>query len=97
MSTFIHQVEMKLPEAGAPERLRRIESWCADWEIGFHVLDRMPGSENLRFAFEEKRLARAFVAHFGGVMVPADEFEAAMAVDASEDSLYDQLAAEYPD
>lgn len=68
MPGFVHQVEMKLPAGAAPERLRRIEGWCVDWQIGFRVLDRFPGSENVRIAFEDHRLARAFVGHFGGCL-----------------------------
>ncbi len=97
MPGFIHQVEMKLDAAAAPERLRRIESWCADWQIGFRVLDRAPGSENIRIAFEDPRLARAFVGHFGGVLVDHRELEHAMAGDAADVDTYDRLAREYPD
>ena len=58
---FDHQVEMKLAAKDAAGRLRRIESWCKDWEIGFRVLDSLPGSETIRIAFEDQRLARAFI------------------------------------
>ncbi|SFD30764.1 hypothetical protein SAMN05428997_12415 [Bosea sp. CRIB-10] len=89
MSAFVHQVEIKLSEAAATERLRRIESWCAGWEIRFHVVDRQPGSEHVRLAFEEHRLARAFVCHFGGVLMDGCKVEAAMEKDApDEDALY---------
>lgn len=32
-----HQVEIKLDQTSAGERLRRIEAWCTDWQIGFRV------------------------------------------------------------
>ena len=97
MQGFIHQVEMKLGADAAPDRLRRIEAWCGDWQIGFRVLDRFPGSETIRIAFEDLRLARAFVGHFGGVLVPDGEVEDAMAGDASDEDAYDRLAREYTD
>ncbi|KRE03473.1 hypothetical protein ASE61_13495 [Bosea sp. Root670] len=91
-----HQVELKLDKVSAAERLRRIEAWCSDWQIGFRVLGTM--SEGvIRVAFERARFARAFHAHFGGVIAPGDELEAALAADAAEVDLYDRLAGEYPD
>ena len=97
MSGFVHEVEMKLDAAAAQERLRRIESWCGDWQIGFRVLDRASSSENIRIAFEDPRLARAFVGHFGGVLVDEREFDHAMANDAPDEDAYDRPAREYPD
>jgi hypothetical protein len=97
MPGFIHQVEMKLAADDAPERLRRIESWCGDWQIGFRVLDRFPGSETIRLAFEDARLARAFVGHFGGVLVDDREVDAALAGDAADEDAYDRLAREFTD
>ncbi|KPF68321.1 hypothetical protein IP69_11690 [Bosea sp. AAP35] len=97
MPGFIHQVEMKLDAAAAPERLRRIESWCGDWQIRFRVLNRAPGSENIRIAFDDPCLARAFVGHFGGVIVDDREIEHAMAGDANDEDAYDRLAREYTD
>jgi len=94
---FDHQVEMKLAAKDAAGRLRRIESWCADWEIGFRVLDRFPGSETIRIAFEDPRLARAFIGHFGGVMVDEREDQNALAGDGADEDGYDRLAQEYPD
>jgi hypothetical protein len=91
-----HQVELKLDKVSAAERLHRIEAWCTDWQIGFRVLGTM-AEDMIRVAFEEARFARAFHAHFGGVITPADELEAALAVDAAEVDLYDRLAGEYPD
>lgn len=88
MTTFVHQVEMKLSESDAPDRLSRISSWCADWEIPFKVIDRVPGSEAIRIAFDDRRLARAFVGHFGGVLVSDDEIGDAMAEDAEYEALY---------
>lgn len=96
MRGFIHHVEMKLTADDAPERLRRINSWCGDWQIDFRVLDRSPGSETLRFAFEDPRLARAFVSHFGGVLVVDHEIEHALDGDRDEDA-YDRLAREVTD
>lgn len=89
---FIHQVEMKLDAAAAPERLRQIDSWCGEWQIGFRVIDRQPGTETIRIAFEDPRLARAFVGHFGGVLVDDREFEAALAGDAADEDAYDRLS-----
>lgn len=94
---FDHQVEMKLAAQDAAGRLRRIESWCADWEIGFRVLDRFPGSETIRIAFEDQRLARAFIGHFGGVLVDDRELEEAMSRDVADEDAYERLAREYPD
>lgn len=97
MPEFIHQVEMKMAADAAPERLRRIDAWCNDWQIGFRVVDRFPGSETTRIAFEDLRLARAFVGHFGGVLVPDGEVENAMAGHASDEDAHDRLAREYTD
>lgn len=94
---YDHQVEMKLAAKDAAGRLRRIESWCADWEIGFRVLDRFPGSETIRIAFEDPRLARAFIGHFGGVIVDGREVQHAVAADGADEEAYDRLAREYPD
>ncbi|WP_336812422.1 hypothetical protein [Bosea sp. MMO-172] len=91
-----HQVEIKLDRASAAERLRRIEAWCIDWQIGFRVLGTM-AEDLIRVAFEEARFARAFHAHFGGVIAPAYELETALAADAAEVDLYDRLARDYPD
>jgi|GEM_PF-2051158 len=95
MTGFDHQVEMKLAAQDAPERLRRIDAWCADWQIGFRVLDRFSSSETIRLAFEDPRLARAFVGHFGGVLVDDSELEDALAADAAEEDAYDRLAREF--
>lgn len=97
MPGFVHQVEMKLSVEETPERLRRIESWCADWQIGFRVLDRFSGSENIRLAFEDVRQARAFVSHFGGVMIDDREVAVAFASEIADEDAYDRLAHEYPD
>mgnify|MGYP001627216292 FL=1 len=94
---FDHQVEMKLTAKDAAGRLRRIESWCADWEISFRVLDRLAGSETIRIAFEDQRLARAFIGHFGGVLVDDREIEHAMSRDVADEDAYERLAREYPD
>lgn len=90
-----HQVELKLDPAAAPERLRRIEAWCGEWQIGFRVVDARPAATTLRLAFEEARLARAFMGHFGGVPVHDDEVERAMVEDAAGEDAYDRLAIEY--
>jgi hypothetical protein len=90
-----HQVELKLDPAAAPERLRRIEAWCGEWQIGFQVVDHSPAATTLRLAFQEPRLARAFMGHFGGVPVPDDEVERAMVEDATVEDAYDRLAREY--
>lgn len=95
MNALVHQVEIKLPEAEAPERLRRIESWCGDWEIGYRVLDRQPHSESVRLAFEERRLARTFIGHFGGVLVDQRGFEDAMDAGAAFEDIYERLAREF--
>lgn len=94
---YDHQVEMKLAAKDAVGRLRRIESWCADWEIGFRVHDRFLGSETIRIAFEDPRLARAFIGHFGGVIVDEREVQDAVAGDRADEDAYDRLAREYPD
>lgn len=93
---WAHQVELKLDSTSAAERLRRIDAWCTDWQIGFRVLDTLT-EDLIRVAFEEARFARAFHAHFGGVIAPTDELETALAADAAEVDLYDRLAGEYPD
>ncbi len=94
---YDHQVEMKLAAEDVVGRLQQIESWCADWEISFRVLDRFPGSETIRIAFEDQRLARAFIGHFGGVLVDDCELEQAMARDVADGDAYERLAREYPD
>jgi len=94
--TWEHQVELKLDQQSADERLHRIEAWCTDWQIGFRVLEATdPGT--VRVAFEDARFARAFHSHFGGVIVPDDELEAAFAADAAANDLFDRLAGEYPE
>lgn len=90
-----HQVELKLDRAAAPERLRRIEAWCGEWQISFRVIDPGPADTTLRLAFEEARLARAFMGHFGGVPVPDDEVERAVGEDAAAEDAYDRMAREY--
>ncbi|WP_293811584.1 hypothetical protein [uncultured Bosea sp.] len=91
-----HQVEINPDRTTAAERLRRIEAWCTDWQIGFRVLGTMT-EDLIRVAFEEARFARAFHAHFGGVIAPAEELDMALAADAVDVDLYDRLAGEYPD
>ncbi|MEZ2407329.1 hypothetical protein AB6806_10975 [Bosea sp. RCC_152_1] len=91
-----HQIELKLDRDAACERLRRVEAWCTDWQIGFRVLGTMD-AETVRVAFEDARFARAFHSHFGGVIVPDNELEAAFAADAASEDLFDRLAGEYPD
>jgi hypothetical protein len=61
------------------------------------VLDRQPHSESVRLAFEERRLARAFISHFGGVLVDEREIEDAMAADAAFEDVYERLAKEFND
>lgn len=95
MNAFVHQVEIKLPEADAPERLRRIESWCGDREIGYQVLDRQPHSESVPLTFGERRLARAFIGHFGGVLVDERGFEDASDAGAAFKDVYERLAREF--
>lgn len=50
-----HQVEIKLDRASAAERLRRIEAWCTDWQVGFRVLGTMT-EDLIRVAFEERSI-----------------------------------------
>jgi len=90
-----HQVELKLDRAAAPERLRRIEAWCGEWQILVRVVDPWPAATTLRLAFDEARLARAFMGHFGDVPVPDDEIERALAEDSAAEDAYDRLAREY--
>lgn len=91
-----YQVEIRLDEFSAAERLRRIEAWCTDWQIGFRILGTVAEGV-IRVGFGEARFARAFLAHFGGVIAPADELEKASAADAAEAGLYDRPVGEYPD
>lgn len=93
-NSWQHQVELRLDRAGAGERLRRVEAWCADWQIGVRVLQTMDPAV-VRVCFEEARFARAFIAHFSGVIVPADEIERALRADAAAEDAFDRLAAEY--
>ena len=51
----------------------------------------------IRIAFEDLGLARAFVGHFGGVLVDDRELEHAFAGDAADEDAYDRLAHQYPD
>lgn len=95
MNAFVHQVEIKLPEAEAPERLRRIESWCRDWEISYRVLGRQRRSESIRLAFDERRLARAFISHFGGVLVDERGIGDGIDTGAAFEDVYERLAREF--
>ena len=95
-SHWPHQVELKLDKVSAAERLRRVEAWCTDWQIGFRILGTMAEGV-IRVAFEETCFARAFHAHFGGVIAPTDELETALASDAAAVDLYVRLAGEYLD
>jgi hypothetical protein len=85
---------LRLDRSGAGERLRRIESWCADWQIGVRVVGTLDPSI-VRVCFEEARFGRAFVNHFGGVAVPSDEVERALREDAAAEDMFDRLAAAY--
>jgi hypothetical protein len=42
-------------------------------------------------------LARAFIGHFGGVLVDEQELEQAMSRDIADEDAYERLAREYPD
>lgn len=95
-SSWQHQVEMKIAPRSASERLRRIGSWCVDWQIGFRVLDPKAPGNMLRIAFDNAGFARAFQSHFGGVIVPLDEVGRAMTSDDHDDDDYDRLAPEFP-
>lgn len=65
----------------APPRARRRQQPV----IGSaHVLDLGQGSEHIRLAFEEHRLARALIGHFGGVLVNEREHEAAFDADTDD-------------
>ena len=93
MNSWTHQVELRLDRGAAGDRLRRMEAWCGDWQIGMRVIETIePGT--VRVAFDDPRFARVFVSHFGGVHVPVDEIERAMAADAAAEDAYDRLAAE---
>lgn len=82
MNSWVHQVELRLDRQAAGDRLRRMESWCGDWQIGMRVIEKIePGT--VRVAFDEPRFARTFVSHFGGVIVPMDEVEPALHADAA--------------
>lgn len=94
MSDWSHQVELRLDRQAAPERLRRIDSWCTDWQLGFRVIETIEPTV-FRVAFEDPRYARAFQNHFGGVVVPEDEIAAAIDSDAATEDAYDRLAREY--
>uniref|UniRef100_A0A9E8CM50 Uncharacterized protein n=1 Tax=Bosea sp. NBC_00436 TaxID=2969620 RepID=A0A9E8CM50_9HYPH len=88
-----HQVEIKIDPRSAGERLRRIDSWCGDWQIGFRVIGS--GGSSLRLAFDEARFAKALQSHFGGIIVPLDEVECSMAADVVAEDEYDRLARVY--
>ena len=91
---WMHQVELRLDRQTAGDRLRRMEAWCGDWQSGVRVIETIePGI--VRVAFDDRRFARAFVSHFGGVVVPDDEIAAALDSDAAAEDAYDRLAKEY--
>lgn len=92
-----HQVAIKIAPEDAAERLRRIEHWSADWQIGFRVRDPGRTGTLIRIAFEDARFARAFRMHFGGVVVPEDEIARALGADADAEDEFDRLAREYPE
>lgn len=91
--TFAYQVELKIDPTAAGERLRRIESWCTDWQLGFRVFETLDAT--VRVAFEDPRFARAFHSHFGGVVVPIDDVDKAIRADSEAEDAYDRLAREY--
>ena len=93
-SAWSHQVELRLDRSGAGVRLRRIEAWCADWQIGVRVMSTLDPCA-VRVCFEEPKFARAFVNHFGGVIVDAAEVERSMSEDAAAEDMFDRLAREY--
>ena len=39
MGVWMHQVEMKLDPVAACERLRRMEAWCGEWQLGMRVIE----------------------------------------------------------
>jgi hypothetical protein len=90
---FAYQVELKFSPTEQPDRLRRIEAWCADWQLGFRVHETL--DRTVRVAFEDARYARAFQMHFGGVLVPVNDVDRATGVDAEAQDEYDRLACEY--
>ena len=79
-SAWSHQVELRLERSGAGERLRVMST-----------LDPCA----VRVCFEEPKFARAFVNHFGGVIVDAAEVERSMSEDAAAEDMFDRLAREY--
>lgn len=93
-NSWVHQVELRLDRGAAGDRLRRMEAWCGDWQIGMRVIETpVPGT--VRCAFDDARFARAFNSHFGGVIVPEDDVERAMGADAEAEDAYDRLARVY--
>ena len=96
-SLWPHQVELKLDAGSAAERLRRIKSWCADWQIRVRVHEPMASGTILKVTFDDPRFAKAFHAHFGGVIMPVNDVERAMAADAHDEDECDRLAREFPE
>ena len=94
MTSWVHQVELRLDRQAAGDRLRRMEAWCGDWQIGMRVIETIEQG-TVRVAFDDLRFARAFVSHFGGVIVPIEEIERATDADAAAQDAYDRLSAEY--
>ncbi|CAM5763604.1 hypothetical protein [Bosea minatitlanensis] len=94
MNSWVHQVELRLDRHAAGDRLRRMEAWCGDWQIGMRVIETIEPL-TVRITFDDARFAWAFVSHFGGVHVPLDEVQRAMDADMAAEDAYDRLAAEY--
>jgi hypothetical protein len=93
MPGFVHHAELKIDAAAAPDRLRRIQNWCADWQIDDRVLGSLPGSDFVQLAFEYRSLARAVIGHFGGVLIDEDAIDD----NARGEGAYNLLAGEFPD
>lgn len=50
MNSWVHQVELRLDRQAAGDRLRRMESWCGDWQIGMRVIEKIePGTVRVAF------------------------------------------------
>lgn len=89
MTGFHHQVELHIDPDARNDRLNRIQSWCRDWSIDCRFYDALQSKSGVRMGFSDIRYAKAFMLHFGGVLVPEGDVLDASEHDAEMEELFD--------